>query len=140
MRTKKSCSRKSEKRKERISSGNKLVDWMFVSAIHALNRDAEDIYKVRDLRDPDLPQRKLCGLKDEYNNIFISADRNKNPNRTEMGKTLLHEALHIAFESIEEPRIGRLEDILWELLSSAQQRILKSYIPKHFSKVTPKTV
>jgi hypothetical protein len=140
LRIRKGCSRKSKKRKKRISSGDKLVDWMFVSVIHALNKDAEDIYKVKDLRDPDLPQRKLCGFKDEYNNIFLNADRNKNPNRTEMGKTLLHEALHVAFDAIGEPRIEKLEDVLWRMLSLEQQKILKSYIPKHFSKVTPKTV
>ncbi len=139
MRIKKGCLRKPKKQKRRISSGNKLVDWMFVLIVRALNKEAGDIYKVKDLRDPDLPQRKLCGYKDEYNNIFLNANKNKNANRSEMAKTLLHEAAHIAFEREAESRVLDLEEILWEMLSSEQQKIIKSYIPKHFSSVKPET-
>ena len=123
--------------KERISSHNDLANWLFVLIIQTLNKRVWRIYKCKEIKDPEYPKRKLCGYIDgtqDENEIYLSANKQENPTKDDIGKTLLHEVLHIIYPMVKEGRILKLEAILWNSLSKQQRKIIKSYIPKHYSK------
>lgn len=125
-------------KKGRISSYNQLANWLFVLIIQTLNKEVWKIHKLKDLRDEKNRGIKLCGYLDgdagDFE-IYLNADKNTNSDRNEIAKTLLHEVLHIIFYRVKESRILGLERYLWHELSRAQKKILKSYIPKHYSKI-----
>ena len=107
------------------------------------------IYKTTSPIRWDKKDKRLRGLLPNLQNnarltgvIFLSADRNDHPNR-EAGSTLVHELLHIILPTAIEPHILSLEMegkclFFWDLLSKEQKQIIKSYIPKHTVKITPK--
>ena len=125
------------RRRGRISSYNDLANWLFVLIIKTLNKRVWRIYKCKEIKDPEYPKRKLCGYVDgtqDENEIYLSANKQENPTKDDIGKTLLHEVLHIIYPMVKEGRILKLEAILWNSLSKQQRKIIKSYIPKHYSK------
>lgn len=126
----------SGKRRSRhwITSGDKLVDWIFSRIIHSLNYKIEAIYLKRVLHE------RRGGKVIEYygyiddDTIYLSAAKTKHENRRAIAKTLLHEVMHNVFCGIYERNILRLEDLVWEKLSEEQIAILKSYVPRHIVK------
>ncbi len=115
-----------------ITSGDRLADWIFSRAIHALNQRVEGIYVKRMLRERHGDRTEYDFGYLENGVIYLSSAMHLN--RTTMARTLLHEALHAAFGDVPERNILSLEGIVWKRLSGAQTAILKSYIPRHHVK------
>jgi len=125
-----------------LKSHCELTNFIFGRIVSALNRKVLTIYKVRRLAPPENRREPLYGYLDPIDGyklfeIYISAQKSLKIDRDEMGKTILHEALHIIFESSPELVIRRMEDLLWNEMSGDQKKMIKSYIPKNFSKVKP---
>ncbi len=116
---------------KRITSGDKVVDWIFSRVIYALNHKIEAILLKKDLQEKH--RGKTSNFYGYLDGDVISLNASKifHLNREAIAKTLLHEAMHSAFCCIYERDIRRLEDLVWEKLSKDQRSLLKSYIPKH---------
>ncbi len=119
-----------------ITSGDKLVDWIFARIIHALNYKIEAIYLKRVLHEVRGGKGiEYYGYIDD-DIIYLSAAKTKHSDRRAIAKTLLHEVMHYVFSGIHERNILRLEDLVWEKLSEEQIAILKSYVPRHIVKIS----
>ena len=113
-------------------SGNKLVDWHFKIIIEMLERAIKSINVKKVLLDPKNRRQKLYGLLIE-GRIYLSKSAH-HKDREPIVSTLIHEVAHETMTPIREKRIKELEKILWPLLTDAQKRYLKQYIPKHVVK------
>lgn len=129
-------------RKEFSRSHCELTNFIFSGVVSALNKKVLAIYKVKRLAAPENRREPIYGYLDPIDGyrlfeIYISAQKSLKIDRDEMGKTILHEALHIVFESSPERVIRRMETLLWNEMSNDQKNLVKSYIPKYFSKIKP---
>ncbi len=127
------------KRRRKISSGDPLVDWLFVRIAQILNRKGTNITLVRSLTETNCGRRRtIYGVveygEDPYkNDILINGTHAMNRRPEGRGITLLHEAIHILMRTVQEPRVLNLEPLLWERLSPAQRRFIIFYVPRHFT-------
>ena len=124
----------------KIKSSDEIANWLFVLVIQALNKNIWEIYKVKDLKDPDDRRAHLCGFLDGEENeyeIYVSARKSANPTKDDMAKTLLHEVLHSLFMKAREERILKLESLLWNSFSKPQKEMIRSYIPKRSATKKP---
>lgn len=122
-----------------ITSGDRLVDWIFNRFIEIANK--APIRKKKRLLDPDDPRKKtaLSGLVTKQNDIYLNSAKIRHKNKDELLKTFIHELAHILFfPKIKHRYIYSITTILLLKFSDKQKRILKSYIPKHEVKKNPK--
>lgn len=132
------------KRRRRISSGDKLVDWFFMELIRTLNRPGTHIYLIKSIKDRSRgKQRGLLGLCVPSGSIYYSelfvADSWAGIRRSKdkKGSTLLHECAHALLPGVRNRSIERLEKLLWSRLNPRQKNIVKSYLPRHLAKKSP---
>ncbi len=130
------------RKKKIITSGDRLVDWIFRRFVEFLNYEVMAIRKKKGLRDPDDHHCKaLRGFLTVDDEIYLSASKVQHRNKDEMLETLIHEVSHLLFEDVKERHIAQLENILGLKFTDEQKRILKKFIPKHTVKRGPeKTV
>ena len=116
-------------------SGNRLIDIIFKILIETLEKEIESINVKKVLHDSDNPGKELCGLLIE-GRIYLGKSAH-HKSREPIVSTLIHELLHEIMAPVNEKRVEQLERVLWPMLTDAQKRYLKQYIPKHVVKKQP---
>ena len=127
-------------------SGDALADWYFRQFVAVLKSERVGIARKRRLTNPDDPHRQVIrGLMDpdldprgNWIQILINPARNTHRNRNEEVDTLVHELAHVILPKTGERGILAVESMLATRLSSAQRRILKSFLPRHEVKRYPR--
>lgn len=128
-------------KKEKLSSGDWLVDWYFLRYLHILKYDGWKIRIKRRLKDAGDPPEKrevLHGMVIlEKKVIYLNPALRRHPTKDALGETLLHELAHILYESAEDARILRHRNIyqlekLWRRFSGLQKDMILSFIPRKY--------
>lgn len=119
----------------KIWIANQIVDThtVFRQFIKILNE--VEVHKIKNLR-RFKGEKALLGLCEFKTKRLFVSPRPKDGTSQPMVKTLIHELCHYAWE-LPEPAIRTLEEVFWGWFNEREKKILKSYIPRKYSKVGP---
>ena len=113
---------------------NKIADWIYKQMTHRLKHRIKKIILVKNLSDPDIKGRKLCGFLVD-NEICIDSGMC----RKEKIKTLIHELAHSIWDDAKEMDVWKIEGLLYQAFSKAQKDILWRHIKTaHMGKIPRK--
>lgn len=135
-------SRKKNIKKKKITSGDRLVDWLFNRLIDVTNKRVSEVSCKKLMKRKPEKIGKLYYGKGELGGVFLDNEYNKE-NEIEIeyriskrtkGRVFMHELSHILFnKSIGiEKQIRQFENYLWPRLCEEQKQLLikKLYLLK----------
>jgi len=123
--------KRKRKKKNVVTSGDAVVDWIFAATCEVLNNGDIQIVIVRRME----KRTKLVGRLNDNGDCCHKFDGyciHIEKSLSERGKwrIFFHEILHILLENNGEKLIKEGEDLLWARMSEEQKQIIASYFKK----------